>query len=315
MPYNPYLPGSYGRSHFFGQQHAPQGTIRKARQDERALARHTRETWKIGTCENASENPVAPKIVVATGHRSKPTKYPENPTPRHKDHESHKPDRTALSASLPDLGRVRETVPLMGEKPHRQVSDSYSRKKHGWYAPEARHNNDRLALNQGPRSWAKDIKMAHNHIGYGDGIIGHGDVQKTAISPDYPEWGSGPRTYPGPYGTQGLKGDRVGRFPATFVSNGKLKALSATFERGPNLSIIETFHDTDDVPVVFPREHDDVKSNRSNYDHKKNYYDYKPFRAGITQKSQMHGGGTCVKRNYIPRSNYVERDPVIHMHA
>ena len=46
----------------------------------------------------------------------------------------------------------------------------------------------------------------------------YGDIQHTSVSHDMPEWASGPRTVPGPYGTQGLKGDRVGRSASLAVA-------------------------------------------------------------------------------------------------
>jgi len=319
MPKQPYLPGGQGRSHFYAKQHQPRGTINYARGDEMAYSKYVRQEHRNKTDHNASEglNQSAPKLVHVSGHVREAVKYPQNPKPRHHTTEAHKPDRTALSASMPDLGRIRPTVPLLDQNPERGIQREYDRRKHGWYHPRARSHNDMLALNQGSRSWAKDIKMSHNHIGYGDGIIGYGDVQETAISSDFPEWGSGPRTVPGPYGVAELSRDRVGRFPACFISNGQLRTLLPTFKRGPNLSIIETFHDPD--ALNFSDEHkgggDRLDSTRSNYSWKKDVFDYKPFRAGITQKSQMHGGGCLIKRNYIPPSNSVEVDPVVHMHA
>jgi hypothetical protein len=195
-------------------------------------------------------------------------------------------------------------------------------KKHNWYHPAARKFQDMLGLNQGQRSHAADIRKAHDHIGYGDGIIGYGDVQKTSISSDYPEWGSGPRTVPGPYGTQGLKGDRVGRHQKPIISEGTMRHLVPTYKRGPNLSIVENYYDPND-PTKTERSASG-SSTKSEYGWKKGYYGdagkenqfgQPQFRAGKTQKSNMHGGGCLPKRGYIPHSAYVQKDPVVRMHA
>lgn len=322
MPYDPHLPGSWGRSHSLGRGWAPKGTTSKARGDDLALSRHVRDGWASGANQNASENPNAPPIIVDHGHRHKPTKYPENPTPRHKSHEPHRPDRTAMSSSLPHLGRIRDTVPLQGARCDPEIAEYYRPKTHAWIHPEGRAHQDMLYFNQGPRSFAADIRKAHDHIGYGDGILGYGDIQHTSISSDFPEWGSGPRTVPGPYGTQGLKGDRVGRYMKPVISQGQMRTLVPSFQRGPNLSIVENWYD--------PWEPNKTErsaagsSTRSGYNWKKNYYGrtgnenqfgQPQFRAGITQKSQMHGGGCSIKRGYYPASEYIEAEPPIHMHA
>jgi len=223
---------------------------------------------------------------------------------------------------MPDLGRIRPTVPLLDQGPDRSIQREYDRRKHGWYHPKGRKHNDMLALNQGSRSWAKDIKMSHNHIGYGDGIIGYGDIQHTSVSHDMPEWASGPRTVPGPYGTQGLKGDRVGRYMKPVISEGQMRTFVPSFKRGPNLSIVENWFDPWDMEKT-PRS-PAGSSTRSQHNWKKNNYGRSgasnqfgqpQFRAGITQKSSMHGGSCNPKRGYYPNADFVINDPVIHMHA
>jgi hypothetical protein len=241
-----------------------------------------------------------------------------------------------------------------------------------------------------------DIKKSHDHIGYGNGILDCGEVQGTALSVDFPDWGSGPRQVPGPYGTQGLKGDRVGRFTKPVIENGTQRTLVPYYTRGPNLSIHEAYFDPDDMQTkdsfwdkrqdksafhhrkdVYDKEHDTMsrrssKSGRvpsisakdskgvvdphtgadpfktskdeykyslqykeevrshsgsscaSEYGWKKQYYGatgkarefgQPQFRAGVTQKSIMHGAGANVKRPFIPYSNFIEQAPTIHMHA
>jgi len=323
MPYNPNLAGSWGRSHSFGRGQAAKGVTRKARADEIALSKFSRTEGEIGTFQNASENPNAPPVVVQHGHHHRPIKYPVNPTPRHHLHESHKEDRAGMTSSLPDITKLRGTVEMCEKLPDPQVKESHSLKKHGWYHPLGRKYQDMLTLNQGPRSWAADIRQSHNHIGYGDGIIGYGDVQKTAISSDFPEFGSGLRTVPGPYGTQGLKGDRVGRFPKPIISNGTMRTLVPSYKRGPNLSIVENYYDPDD-PMKTERSAAG-SSTKSEYGWQEKYYGtcgnqqrqhgQAQFRAGISYMSTMHGGGCVPGRKYIAPSNYIEKDPVIHQHA
>merc|ERR1719446_851412 len=233
-----------------------------------------------------------------------------------------------------------------------------------------------------------DIKKSHDHIGYGNGILDCGEVQGTALSVDFPEWGSGPRQVPGPYGTQGLKGDRVGRFTKPVIQNGTMRTLIPYYSRGPNLSIVERYYDHDDLKhkdhkhdhmvesfwdkrmdvretEAFKKKHakehpkygkekenmtpgkedpfaskkeeynyalqykveeasHSGSSTKSEYAWKKNYYGsagyerqfgQPQFRGGISQKSNMHGGGCMVKRGFIPYSSYVEETPTIHAHA
>jgi hypothetical protein len=322
MPYDPHLPGSWGRSHSLGRSYAPKGVINKARNDDVALSAFVRDQWGSGSFGNASENPNPPAVIEEHGHRSKPVAYPRAPTPRHKSHEPHKPHRAALSSSLPHLGQVRNTLPLQGIQTDPQVFESYRPKHHHWYHPAGRKNQDMLMFNQGPRSFAADIRQSHNHIGFGDGIIGYGDIQHTSVSHDMPEWASGPRTVPGPYGTQGLKGDRVGRYMKPVISEGQMRTLVPSFKRGPNLSIVENWFDPWDMEKT-PRS-PAGSSTRSQHNWKKNNYGLSgasnqfgqpQFRAGITQKSSMHGGSCNPKRGYYPNADFVINDPVIHMHA
>jgi hypothetical protein len=240
------------------------------------------------------------------------------------------------TSSLPELHRVRNTQPELVTKldtfcrsksvPDPQVKEEFSHKKHNWYHPAARKHNDMLVFGQGPRCWQADIKYSQNHIGYGDpysgdGRIDVGDVQITAISSDFPEWGSGIRTVPGPYGTQGLKGDRVPRYPKPIIENGTQRVIVPSYKQGANLSIVENWYDPDGPTTQRSAA---GSSTKSEYGWKPEYYGEAgkeskfgqiQFRAGITQKSNMHGNGCLVKRNYIPSSNYVQSDPVIHTHA
>merc|ERR1719197_2255324 len=197
-----------------------------------------------------------------------------------------------MTSSLPDITKLRGTVEMCEKLPDPQVKESHSLKKHGWYHPLGRKYQDMLTLNQGPRSFAADIRQSHNHIGYGDGIIGYGDIQHTSVSHDMPEWASGPRTVPGPYGTQGLKGDRVGRYMKPVISEGQMRHFVPSFKRGPNLSIVENWFDPWDMEK--PPRSPAGSSTRSQHNWKKNNYGVSgtsnqfgqpQFRAGITQKS------------------------------
>jgi hypothetical protein len=187
-----------------------------------------------------------------------------------------------------------------------------------------------LTFGRGPRCWGADIKYSQNHIGYGDpysgdGRIDVGDVQSTAISYDFPEWGTGIRAVPGPYGTNGLKGDRVPRYPKPIIEGGTQKVIVPSYKPGANLSIVENWYDPEKPRTQRSAAGDSTKSE---YGWKPEYYgDAGKERqfgmdvgmpkqgAGITQKSFMHGGGCLVKRGYVPHSNLIEKDPVIHTHA
>jgi hypothetical protein len=227
-------------------------------------------------------NPKPPPIIEHNGFKDKPVRYPLNPTPRHPDHEPHKPDHTALTQSMPNFTRIRDTLDLCGANPHPDVTERYKPKTHSWYHPMARRAQDMLLLGQGPRSHAMDIKKSHDHIGYGNGILDCGEVQGTALSVDFPDWGSGPRQVPGPYGTQGLKGDRVGRFTKPVIENGTQRTLVPYYTRGPNLSIHEAYFDPDDLPppgrgdgggVHLKESFWDRRKDDDSFHHRKDVYD------------------------------------------
>jgi hypothetical protein len=360
MPYKPNLPGSWGRSHSQGREFHPKGVTHKAREDELAMSRYIRDERAYHAAGNPSQDPKTALPIVAPGHRSAASllRGAEMPGGTHAQWHGgpHEP-RMAMTSSLPDLHGVQNTMYLVGAPTHPSAA-GFNSKIHNWYHPMAKAHNDSLALSQGPRSWSADIAKSHDHIGYGETgrcAIGTGEVQITAISGEFPEWGHGPRTVPGPYGTQGLKGDRVGRFQRPVIRNGTMKTLVPNYKRGPNLSIVETFWDPDCLQKSPTRSPDgkspDAKSCRSSastatssnrsagsvrskstgassaqsdYGWKPNFYGESghhrtfgvpQFRAGIAQKSCMHGGSCNMKRGFLPYSNFVELDAVPHMHA
>jgi hypothetical protein len=133
MPYKPNLAGSWGRSHSDGRLHQPKGIVFKAREDEKALAKFMRTDHGAQTRANSSENPNSLPVIQNHGHRSRPVAYPRSPSPRHARHEAHKPERTALSATLPTLA-PRMTATFNGQMADPQITESFDPKKHNWSA-------------------------------------------------------------------------------------------------------------------------------------------------------------------------------------
>jgi len=129
-------------------------------------------------------------------------------------------DRSGVSPrrTLVSKGRLKDSM-------------RYTERTCGWY-----HPSTRLRTLQDPsadvrHAWAATIRKSKDHIGYGDGTIGYGDVQETAVSRDAPDWFPGVRMVPGPYG--------IPRFPAIGFENSKLQTTYPRFSKGPNLSVIQ----------------------------------------------------------------------------
>merc|ERR1712196_756943 len=79
------------------------------------------------------------------------------------------------------------------------------------------------------------IKKSKDHIGYGNGMIGYGDVQATSLDPNSPAWMFGLRMVPG------VVGSGFPRWNYCMIeSPGKLVVKPRYFQRGPNMSTIET---------------------------------------------------------------------------
>jgi len=104
----------------------------------------------------------------------------------------------------------------------------YNPSHHQWYHAVTRQRSSPIV---GP-SPAEVTRKARDHIGYGSGTISYGDIQGTAISDETPSWFVGIRMVPGP-------GD-VPRCPKVDVFDGRLQVNYRRYEKGPNLSTIET---------------------------------------------------------------------------
>jgi len=82
------------------------------------------------------------------------------------------------------------------------------------------------------------MRKARDHVGAGaTGMI---DAQGTAVSEDAPGWFVGIRTSPGPYS---LKAVPVRRCPATRIEGKEYKVYHRKYERGENMSTLESFMD------------------------------------------------------------------------
>lgn len=194
---------------------------------------------------------------------------------------------------------------------------SFDSSKHGWYHPKARQQQDYLREANGAdpmnRSWGWDIRKSRDHIGYGDGTIGYGDVQESAISANVPDWYVGVRMCDGPYG--------VPRFPACDIVDGKLVMNGRQFKRAANLSIVETIGDGDDdgsrmsTPCfndwkgTYQKHH----SNDRRCLHGSLFCDRHPCSSHLALDTQsgLVAAGAVVKRNYAPKSMWTAMDPKI----
>jgi hypothetical protein len=188
--------------------------------------------------------------------------------------------------------------------------------KHGWYHPKARSKQDQLRESQGPdpmnRSWGWDIRKSRDHIGYGDGTIGYGDVQESANSANTPDWFVGVRMCDGPYG--------IPRFPACDIIDGKLVMNGRQFKRGANLSIVETVGEGDDVSRASTPCFNDWKGTYEKHKyndrrclHRSLFCDRHPCSSHLSldTNSQLIASGAVVKRNYAPKSMWTAQDPKI----
>lgn len=213
--------------------------------------------------------------------------------------------------------------------------------RHGWYHPKANAWQKMLRFDGGNRSWAWDIRKSKDHIGYGDGTIGFGDVQESAISRESPDWMVGVRMIEGPYG--------VPRFPACEVNDdGELQMNNRVFSKGPNLSIIETeiakpstfvkhekagsgsaskrssegssgrgssglstpiFDDWKNNPAV--RHHAGLSKDDRRCLHGHIFCERHPCHDSLANdtKSQLVAGSCTVARPYLPKSNWLGIDP------
>jgi len=124
-----------------------------------------------------------------------------------------------------------------GESKPMQVPPD-SPNKYGWYHQARRNAVGRGRPNRETQLWAQTIKKSKDHIGYGNGMIGYGDVQSTSLAGDSPSWMFGMRMIPGVVGS-GFPRWPYSMVEATDKSKGELVCKNRYFQRGPNLSTIE----------------------------------------------------------------------------
>jgi len=160
------------------------------------------------------------------------------------------------------------------------------------------------------------MTKSRDHIGYGNGSVGRGDIQETAVSRQAPSWFVGLRMVKGPHG--------VHRHPPVAIKDGKLRMNRRKYSKGPNMSIIEKQHWVDSMdPHVTPRNREvekpmfftlrDYQRNVQNgYDcvHGHKMCSRQPCENHQTDTySQMTGGCDVFKQPIFPMSDYVQVDP------
>lgn len=142
---------------------------------------------------------------------------------------------------------VQSTCRSSARTSSRRTGNRYDSRKHGWYHPLGRKYASALARDDQSRvkkTWAATIRKSKDHIGYGDGTIGYGDVQESAISKECPDYFVGARMVPGPKTNGGIFGN-VHRFPGVSIQTAEdgskpyMKFHTPVFLPGPNLSVIE----------------------------------------------------------------------------
>lgn len=102
--------------------------------------------------------------------------------------------------------------------------------RHGWYHQATRNAVGKKRPNLETHGWAMTIKKSKDHIGYGNGMIGYGDVQATSLDSNSPSWMFGMRMVPG------VVGSGMPRWNYCQIEDGKLNVKPRYFQRGPNMS-------------------------------------------------------------------------------
>lgn len=121
---------------------------------------------------------------------------------------------------------------------------TYNPEKHGWHDPRGQLESTRLNEPSCGKSWAWTMRKAQDHIGYGNGPVGWGDIQGTAVSGDNPDWFVGTRTVPGPFSTKTVP---VRRCPFVHIEGQNMRVRSKSYEQGQHLNTNETMHATHKV--------------------------------------------------------------------
>mmetsp|Transcript_22256 Transcript_22256/g.56191 ORF Transcript_22256/g.56191 Transcript_22256/m.56191 type:complete len:332 (+) Transcript_22256:68-1063(+) len=181
------------------------------------------------------------------------------------------------------------------------TDEVYDYRKHGWYHDVTRKKLGVNRPNVETEEWAQLIKKSKDHIGYGNGMIGYGDVQSTSLAPDAPSWMFGMRMVPGVVGSGMPRWQycMVEEDPKT--GKGILNTQMRYFQRGPNMSTIET------VGGAKP-----VRNDRSIIDFRQPLpASRKPDINRVSDKRQsgMQGTGAVVKPVIMPPSNHHVVEP------
>jgi len=143
--------------------------------------------------------------------------------------------------------------------------------------------------------WAQTIKKSKDHIGYGNGMIGYGDVQSTSLAEDCPSWMFGMRMMPG------VVGSGFPRWQYCMVEDGQLVTKPRYFQRGANLGTIETIGGK--KPPRYDRTVLDYRQALAvSTKPKINHFDDK-------SKSSLIGGGCVCEKPYLPNSGHQTKDP------
>ncbi|CAD7931833.1 unnamed protein product [Amoebophrya sp. A120] len=188
-----------------------------------------------------------------------------------------------------------------GRKNRSATDEVYDYRKHSWYHDVTRKTIGVSRPNLETEEQAQLIKKSKDHIGYGNGMIGYGDVQSTSLAPEAPSWMFGMRMVPGVVGSGMPRWQycMVEEDPKT--GKGILNTKPRYFKRGPNLSTIETIGG--EKPM---------RNDRSVLDYRQALpKSNKPDVNRVSDKRQsgMIGTGAIVKDVIMPPSNHHVVEP------
>lgn len=190
------------------------------------------DRWnKQVTHSNPSLNPVLNTV----GTLPSKSDYDFADDRRNKDFTGRSHSITARSNSSDSSNSTRASSssdPHSGGKRAHSADPKIDVTRHAWYHRAVR--DDPSYAEKERAMQAALIKKSKNHIGYGNGMIGYGDVQATSLDKESPSWMFGMRM------VSGVVGSGFPRWQYCMVEDGKLNTQPRYFERGPNLSTIET---------------------------------------------------------------------------
>lgn len=144
------------------------------------------------------------------------------------------------------------------------------------------------------------IKKSKDHIGYGNGMIGYGDVQATSLDSNSPSWMFGMRMVPG------VVGSGMPRWNYCQIEDGKLNVKPRYFQRGPNMTTIETVGG--EPPIRYDRQIIDYRQ----VPPKNSAREMAKIvnKAGMdVRKSSLVGSGAVSTAPKLPDSNYKVTEP------